>query len=95
LFLAKVQINIKENLIIITTKHEYLLSLVRFLKDNQQLQFKTLVSITAVDYPNNKDRFEINYFFLSYKLNTRIIIKLNTSDTKPVDSVTSIFKGAN
>ena len=56
LFLAKVQINIKENLIIITTKHEYL---------------------------------------LSYKLNTRIIIKLNTSDTKPVDSVTSIFKGAN
>ena len=59
------------------------------------MQFKTLISITAVDYPKNKNRFEINYFLLSYKLNTRIIIKLYTSDTKPVPSVTNVFKGAN
>jgi NADH-quinone oxidoreductase subunit C len=95
LFLIKLQVNIKENLIIITTKHEYLLNLITFLKDNQLLQFKTLISITAVDYPKNKNRFEINYFLLSYKLNTRIIIKLNTSDILPVPSITSIFKGAN
>ena len=37
-------------------------------KNNQLLQFKTLISITAVDYPKNKDRFEVNYFLLSYKL---------------------------
>jgi NADH/F420H2 dehydrogenase subunit C len=72
-----------------------LLNLITFLKDNQLLQFKTLISITAVDYPKNKNRFEINYFLLSYKLNTRIIIKLNTSDILPVPSITSIFKGAN
>lgn len=95
LFLIKLQVNIKENLIIITTKHEHLLNLITFLKDNQLLQFKTLISITAVDYPKNKNRFEINYFLLSYKLNTRIIIKLNTSDILPVPSITSIFKGAN
>lgn len=95
LFLIKLQVNIKENLIIITTKHEYLLNLITFLKDNQLLQFKTLISITAVDYPKNKNRFEINYFLLSYKLNTRIIIKLNTSDILPVPSITPIFKGAN
>ena len=95
LFLIKLQVNIKENLIIITTKHEYLLNLITFLKDNQLLQFKTLISITAVDYPQNKNRFELSYFLLSYKLNTQIIIKLNTSDILPVPSITPIFKGAN
>ena len=90
-----IQINIKENILIINTTKEALLNLLLFLKNNQFLQFKTLVSITAVDYPKKKNRFEINYFLLSYKLNTRIIIKLETNDTTPVPSITSIYKGAN
>ena len=90
-----IQINIRENILIIKTSKETLLNLLLFLKDNQLLQFKTLVSITAVDYPKKKNRFEVNYFLLSYKLNTRIIIKLDTNDTTPVPSITSIYKGAN
>lgn len=90
-----IQVNIKENILIINTTKEALLNLLLFLKNNQFLQFKTLVSITAVDYPKKKNRFEINYFLLSYKLNTRIIIKLETNDTTPVPSITSIYKGAN
>lgn len=91
----KIQINIKENILVIYTKSDHIVNLLNFLKNNQYLQFKTLVSITAVDYPKKTDRFEINYFLLSYKLNTRIIIKLSTSDTKPVPSITSVYKGAN
>ena len=91
----KIQINIKENILILKTDRKNLVNLVTFLKNNQLLQFKTLVSITAVDYPKEKDRFEVNYFLLSYKLNTRIIIKLSTNDTTPVPSITSVFKGAN
>lgn len=91
----KIQVNIKENIIVLNTTKESLVKLLFFLKNNQQLQFKTLISITAVDYPKKKNRFEVNYFLLSYKLNTRIIIKLETNDTTPVPSITSIYKGAN
>ena len=94
-FLYNVKVTVNDKTIILTTKNEHLLDLVFYLKNNQLLQFKTLVSITAVDYPENKERFEINYFFLSYKLNARIIVKLSTNDTKPVHSITPIFNGAN
>lgn len=94
-FIDKIQLNTTENRLVLFTSNSNLLNLITFLKNDQLLQFKTLISITAVDYPQNKDRFEINYFLLSYKLNTRLIIKLSTSDTKPVHSITSIYKGAN
>lgn len=85
----------KDNVFILKTKNEHLLNLLSFLKNNQHLQFKTLVSITATDFPQNKKRFELSYFLLSYKLNTRLIIKLNTNDTTPVNSIVSIYSGAN
>ena len=66
-----------------------------FLKNNYFLQFKSLISITAVDYPDKKDRFEVNYFLLSYKLNTRIIVKISTNDVTPIKSISSIFSSAN
>lgn len=91
----KIKFNLKEKTITLYTTNDNLLNLLTFLKNNQLLQFKTLISITAVDYPTKKNRFEINYFLLSYKLNTRIIIKLETTDTVPVNSIVSIYKGAN
>jgi len=94
-FIQKVRINTKSNNITLYTNNNMLLDLLNFLKNNQLLQFKTLISITAVDYPKNDKRFEVNYFLLSYKLNTRLIIKLYTNDTEPVNSVTPIYKGAN
>lgn len=85
----------KENLFVLKTKNKHLLGLLTFLKNNQHLQFKTLISITATDFPQNKERFELSYFLLSYKLNTRLIIKLTTNDTTPVNSIVSIYSGAN
>ena len=90
-----IKINHRENVLTLYVSRENLLNIVKFLKDNQLLQFKTLISITAVDYPKNKERFEVNYFLLSYKLNKRIILKVNTDDVTPLPSLTSIYKGAN
>ena len=90
-----IKINHRENVLTLHVSRENLLNIVKFLKDNQLLQFKTLISITAVDYPKNKERFEVNYFLLSYKLNKRIILKVNTDDVTPLPSLTSIYKGAN
>ena len=84
-----------DNTITLTTNNSNLILLLNFLKNNYFLQFKTLISITAVDYPERKDRFEVNYFLLSYKLNTRIIIKITTNDITPINSITSIYSSAN
>ena len=90
-----IQFKLNDNTITLTTNNSNLLLLLNFLKNNYFLQFKSLISITAVDYPEKKDRFEINYFLLSYKLNTRIIIKIATNDITPINSVSSIFSSAN
>ena len=90
-----IDIKLSDNSITITTDKKNLILLLNFLKSNYLLQFKTLISITAVDYPERHDRFEINYFLLSYKLNKRIIIKVNTNDVIPVPSITNVFSSAN
>ena len=86
---------LKDNAITLTTNNSNLLLLLNFLKNNYFLQFKSLISITAVDYPDKKDRFEVNYFLLSYKLNTRIIVKISTNDVTPIKSISSVFSSAN
>src|SRR5690606_7948555 len=61
------------------------------LRDDQDLQFRQLVDITAVDFPDRAERFEVVYNLLSLKNNARIRIKFSTDDNTPVDSVTSVF----
>lgn len=90
-----INVILNANEITIYTNNEKLVPLLRFLRDHYYLQYKTLVSLTAVDYPSKENRFELNYFLLSYKLNSRIIVKLNTNDVNPVNSITSVFKSAN
>ena len=45
-----------------------------FLKSNPDMKFKQLIDITAVDYPNKKNRFRMIYLLLSHEFNKRIII---------------------
>lgn len=91
----KINLNLQNNTITIYSSIDNFSNLILFLKNHQPLKFKTLTSITAVDYPEKDKRFEVNYFLLSYKLNTRIIIKLMTDDLTPVPSISSIYKSAN
>ena len=92
--LNKIIYKIQEYTITIYTSNNNLINLLQFLKKSYFLQFKTLISITAVDYPENYNRFEINYFLLSYKLNQRIILKINTNDVNPIMSITDIYKSS-
>ena len=92
--LNKIIYKIQEYTITIYTSNNNLINLLQFLKKSYFLQFKTLISITAVDYPENYNRFEINYFLLSYKLNQRIILKINTNDINPIMSITDIYKSS-
>lgn len=90
----KISYKEKENTLSFFVNKENLKFFLLFLKNHSLLQFKTLVAITAVDYPEKSERFEVNYFLLSYKLNLRIILKTTTNDITPIDSIYEIYKSA-
>ena len=71
-----------------------LIKVLRFLRDDQNCQFKQLVDITAVDFPDRDRRFEIVYNLLSLTHNLRLRIKLPTDESSPVPSATAVFSVA-
>src|SRR5947199_5975828 len=71
-----------------------LLDLLKFLRDDPQCQFVCFIDITAADYPERAQRFEIVYHLLSPKLNTRVRIKVSTDEASPVPSAIPAFPAA-
>ena len=66
-----------------------------FLKSNPEMKFKQLIDITAVDYPNKKNRFRMIYLLLSHEFNKRIIVDFPLNENEKVFSITGIFPSAN
>jgi NADH:ubiquinone oxidoreductase subunit C len=66
----------------------------QFLKMHTNTQYKVLIDICAVDYPEKKFRFELIYHLLSINYNARINVQISVEDSFPVESVTSIHSGA-
>ena len=72
-----------------------LISILRFLRDDVQTQFISIIDICGVDYPGRKKRFEVVYHLLSPRQNMRVRLKLSTDVDTPVPSATDIYPGAN
>ena len=79
----------------ITLKKPKILSVLKLLKENESFKFNQLIDITAVDYPNKKNRFEMIYIFLSVEKNLRLIVKFLLEEDEEVDSLTQLFPSAN
>lgn len=79
----------------IEIKRDDILKVLKFLRDDVNCQFLTLLDVCGVDYPEDDERFEIVYHMLSMTHNNRIRIKLRTDEDTPVSSVTSLFNSAN
>ena len=86
---------IKHEHIYINIDENDLTDVIFFLKTNNEVKFRQLIEITAVDYPENDRRFKLVYFFLSHENNKRIIIEFNVKENEPVSSITSLFPSAN
>ena len=67
-----------------------------FLRDHSQSQFKSVVDISGVDYPEREKRFEVVYHLLSISPSHagRIRVKTYAGEADPVPSATSVFRGA-
>ena len=65
------------------------------LKNNNVCQFRTLIDITAIDYPEQEERFCLVYHYLSMQQNIRIRIKSFVKEEQIVPSITNLFPSAN
>ena len=63
---------------------------VTWLRDDPSCEFKILIDICGVDYPNRARRFDVVYHFLSISKNQRIRVKVETEETTPVPSIVSV-----
>ncbi len=69
--------------------------LVGLLRDNAACAFTTMIDITAVDYPEREDRFDVVYHFLSMQQNQRIRLKIAVAEDEIVPSITDLHPSAN
>ena len=65
-----------------------------FLKNHSHCQFKILSDIVAIDYINNKERFNIVYNLLSIRFNLRLQVKITFNEIQTIDSIINIYKVA-
>lgn len=65
-----------------------------YLRDDSNCQFKVLIDVCGVDYPERSERFEVVYHFLSVSQNLRVRVKILTDETTPVPSIVEIFSAA-
>lgn len=77
----------------IRVERDALVRVLTYLRDNVNAQFKQLVDVCGVDYPEREERFEVVYNLLSLTHNFRIRVKVTTAGD-PVPSVAGVFSTA-
>jgi NADH-quinone oxidoreductase subunit C len=86
---------ILHNQLYLSIDSEDLINVILFLKTNNDLRFRQLIDITAVDYPENSQRFKMVYLFLSHEFNQRIILSYFINENEVIASLTNIFPSSN
>ena len=80
--------------LVLHARRDEIIHVLQFLRDDREGAFRLLMDITALDYPQREERFEVVYQLLSVTQNQRIRVKVMTSEDVPVPSVTGVFSSA-
>ena len=86
---------IKNDQIYLNIDSNDIIDVILFLKNNENTNFKQLIDITAVDYPENEKRFKLVYLLLSHEFNVRILIDCFINENEIPSSLTKIYPAAN
>jgi NADH-quinone oxidoreductase subunit C len=79
----------------LVARAESIVKVLTYLRDAPACQFKMLVDLCGVDYPERVQRFDIVYILLSLRHNMRIRVKVRADEETVVPSVVSVFSSAN
>src|SRR6266545_951820 len=71
-----------------------IVTVVTTLRDDPRCLFWCIIDVTAVDWPERENRFDVVYHLLSPKNNVRIRVKVETDEVTPVPSIIGVFPGA-
>tara|TARA_B100000131_G_C18101595_1_gene606246 strand:+ start:84 stop:716 length:633 start_codon:yes stop_codon:yes gene_type:complete len=82
-----------DQLVAIVEKED-ITKLLIFLRDDVNCQFKQLMDICGVDYPERPQRFEVVYNLLSLVHNNRVTVKVILDDNSSIPSVSKVFSSA-
>ena len=88
---ALVKAKDKVDEVTLTVRRESIVEVCRALRDTPGLEYQQLMEIAGVDYPDQAERFEVDYHLLSLTKNRRIRVKVTTDETTPVPSITSVW----
>ena len=74
----------------IIVPREHIIRALVYLKEDGECLFQTLVDISGADYPERRNRFDVVYHLLSYVMNQRLRVKVETDEDTPVASATGV-----
>lgn len=86
---------IKNDNLIIYVEPKKIVEFLQFLRDDQNLSFKTMIDLFGADLLGIREpRFEVIYCLLSFKLNSRITIKVALNEGEEVATAIPAFSAA-
>ena len=91
--IKKTKIEFEE--LIIETNSDEIKEVIQILKSDDKFRFRQLIDIAGVDYPADKNRFNLVYLLLSHEKNIRIKILIKFDIKTVIPSITKIFPSAN
>ena len=74
---------------------ERITDVLTFLRDDAECRFVSFIDITAADYPEREQRFDVVYHLLSPYKNLRVRVKVEAGESDDVPSAVPVFPGAN
>ena len=75
----------------VRVRGEDIVKVLTFLREDSSCQFRLLMDVCAVDYPERPQRFEVVYALLSLKHNHRIRVKVANDGVAAVPSATGVY----
>jgi len=67
----------------------------QFIREDDNLKCEQITDITAVDWPERENRFDVVYHALSYAKKLRLRFKIQIAENESAPSISHIYKGAN
>lgn len=80
--------------LVLYAKRESIIRVLHFLRDDKEARLEILADITAVDYPEREERFDVVYNLLSLKQNHRVRVKVPASEDTLVPSAVPVYASA-
>jgi NADH-quinone oxidoreductase subunit C len=92
---AIVSQSIKVGELTLAAERSEIVRVLTHLRDDPECEFKILVDICGVDWPQREHRFDVVYHLLSLTKNARIRVKVEADEETPVPTVVGVYPAAN